>query len=133
MENSVSNVPAGLKYSNEHEWVRAETDGTLSVGMTDFAVKQLGEIMTVELPQVGGEVYASDGVGTVESVKAVTEIYAPVTGSIVEVNPDVSDDPEKLNSDPYGTWLFKVRLAKGESADNLLDAAAYTRLIEQAD
>lgn len=125
----MSYIPADLKYTEEHEWVRTEADGTLTVGITDFAQKNLGDIVFVELPQVGRTVEAGDAVGMVESVKSVSDLYTPVSGEVVAVNADAFDSPEEVNSDPYESWLFKVKLAAGASTDKLIDAAAYKKLI----
>ncbi|MGG1945500.1 glycine cleavage system protein GcvH [Trinickia sp. NRRL B-1857] len=125
----MSNVPAELKYTDEHEWIRAEADGTVAVGITDHAQATLGDIVFLELPEVGKEIKAGDAVGVVESVKAASDIYAPVTGEIVAVNDEIVDSPEEVNGDAYGSWLFKVKLADAASVDSLLDAAAYEKLI----
>ncbi|MFJ6565779.1 glycine cleavage system protein GcvH [Streptomyces sp. NPDC091412] len=125
----MSIVPADLKYTDEHEWIHAEADGTLAIGITDHAQNALGDIVFLELPKVGKQVKAGDAVGVVESVKAATDIYSPVTGEVVAINTDAADAPEEVNSDPYGTWLFKIKLADGATIDNLLDAAAYEKLI----
>ncbi|RQP29589.1 glycine cleavage system protein GcvH [Burkholderia ubonensis] len=125
----MSNVPAELKYTDEHEWVRAEADGTLTIGITDHAQSTLGDIVFLELPQVGKQVKAGDAIGVVESVKAASDIYSPVTGEVVAINADAVDTPEEVNSDAYDTWLFKIKLADGASTDNLLDAAAYAKLV----
>ena len=119
------NVPSELKYTTSHEWVRVE-EGVAVVGITDFAQDQLADLTFVELLTVGDEVGAGDEVGVVESVKAASDIYAPVGGAIVEVNHSLEDQPELLNSDPYGEgWLFKVRLRDEGEVAQLLDAAAY--------
>ncbi|KVN33601.1 glycine cleavage system protein GcvH [Burkholderia ubonensis] len=125
----MSNVPAELKYTDEHEWVRAEADGTLTIGITDHAQSTLGDIVFLELPQVGKQVKAGDAIGVVESVKAASDIYSPVSGEVVAINAEAVDSPEEVNSDAYDTWLFKIKLADGASTDNLLDAAAYAKLI----
>lgn len=125
----MSNVPADLKYTDEHEWVRTEADGTVSVGITDHAQATLGDIVFLELPEVGKDIKAGDAVGVVESVKAASDIYAPVTGQIVAVNEGIVDTPDEVNSDAYGAWLFKVKLADPASIGSLLDAAAYEKLV----
>ncbi|KWK27716.1 glycine cleavage system protein H [Burkholderia stagnalis] len=126
----MSNVPAELKYTDEHEWIRTEADGTLTIGITDHAQSTLGDIVFLELPVVGKQVKAGDAIGVVESVKAASDIYSPVTGEVVAINADAVDTPEEVNSDAYDTWLFKIKLADGASTDNLLDAAAYSKLID---
>ncbi|MFJ2562656.1 MULTISPECIES: glycine cleavage system protein GcvH [unclassified Streptomyces] len=125
----MSIVPADLKYTDEHEWIHAEADGTLAIGITDHAQNALGDIVFLELPKVGKQVKAGDAVGVVESVKAATDIYSPVSGEVVAINTDAADAPEEVNSDAYGMWLFKIKSADGATTDNLLDAAAYERLI----
>ncbi|RSS64845.1 glycine cleavage system protein GcvH [Streptomyces sp. WAC07061] len=125
----MANVPADLKYTDEHEWLRVEADGTLTVGITDHAQSSLGDIVFLELPDVGKQVRAGDAIGVVESVKAASDVYAPVTGEVVAINEAAIDAPEEVNSDAYGVWLFKIKLAAGASNDNLIDADAYGKLI----
>lgn len=125
----MSNVPAELKYTDEHEWVRTEADGTLTIGITDHAQSTLGDIVFLEMPQVGKQVKAGDAIGVVESVKAASDFYSPVTGEVVAVNADAVDSPEDVNSEPYDVWLFKIKLAKGATTNGLLDAAAYAKLV----
>ncbi|TKC89187.1 glycine cleavage system protein GcvH [Trinickia terrae] len=125
----MSNVPADLKYTDEHEWIRTEADGTLTVGITDHAQSTLGDIVFLELPETGKQVKAGDAVGVVESVKAASDIYSPVSGEVIAANTDAVDTPEEVNSDAYGTWLFKIKLADGASTDSLIDAAAYEKLV----
>ncbi|PXX21806.1 MULTISPECIES: glycine cleavage system protein GcvH [Burkholderia] len=126
----MSNVPADLKYTEEHEWIRTEADGTLTVGITDHAQSTLGDIVFLELPAVGKQVKEGDAVGVVESVKAASDIYSPASGEVVAVNTKAADAPEEVNSDAYGVWLFKIKLAADASTDKLIDAAAYTKLID---
>jgi len=121
-------VPADLQYSTDHEWVRTEGD-LVRVGITDYAQDALGDVVFVQLPETGTEVAASDTIGEVESTKSVSEIYAPLAGTVEEVNGALADTPELLNSDPYGEgWIVVVRPSGG--TDGLLDAAAYTALVE---
>lgn len=119
------NIPADLKYTESHEWVRTEADGTVTVGITEFAQDALGDIVFVELPKVGTTFGAGDDAAVVESVKAASDIYAPVAGEVVGVNDDVVNTPESINSDAYGAWLFKIKPADAAAVDGLLDAAAY--------
>jgi glycine cleavage system H protein len=126
----MSNVPADLKYTDEHEWIRTEADGTLTIGITDHAQATLGDIVFLELPQVGKQVKAGDPVGVVESVKAASDIFAPVSGEVIAINDDVVDTPESVNEDAYDAWFFKVKLAPGANTDSLLDAEAYKKLID---
>jgi glycine cleavage system H protein len=126
----MSNVPDNLKYTDEHEWIRTEADGTLTIGITDHAQNTLGDIVFLELPKVGTQVKAGDAIGVVESVKAASDIYSPVTGEVIAINQDAVDTPEDVNGDPYDAWLFKIKLAAGADTKSLLDAAAYKKLID---
>ncbi|MEV7982099.1 glycine cleavage system protein GcvH [Streptomyces sp. NPDC086519] len=125
----MSHVPADLRYTEEHEWIRTEADGVAAVGITDHAQNSLGDIVFVELPTVGKQVAAGDAIGVVESVKAASDIYSPLTGEVVEVNAEVSDEPELVNSEPYDAWFVKIRTKGGASSDGLLDATAYKKLV----
>ena len=124
------NIPADLKYTESHEWVRVEADGTLTIGITEFAQDALGDIVFVELPQVGKTFTAGDDAAVVESVKAASDIYAPVSGTVTEVNQAVADAPDSINSDAYGAWMFKIKPADPSAVDGLLDAAAYGKATE---
>ena len=119
------NYPAELKYSKDHEWVKMEGDVAV-IGISDFAQDALGDVVFVNLPQEGDAVTAGEPFGDVESVKAVSDLVCPVTGTICAVNEDLADSPENLNSDPYGAWIIKVEGITGQ--ENLLDAAAYEAL-----
>lgn len=121
----MSNIPADLKYTESHEWVRAEADGTVTVGITEFAQDALGDIVFVELPKVGATFTAGDDAAVVESVKAASDIYAPVSGEVVAVNDAVTGAPESINADAYANWLFKIKPSDASAIDGLLDAAAY--------
>jgi glycine cleavage system H protein len=121
----MSNIPADLKYTESHEWVRAEADGTVTVGITEFAQDALGDIVFVELPKVGASFTAGDDAAVVESVKAASDIYAPVSGEVVAVNDAVVGAPESINADAYANWLFKIKPSDANAIDGLLDAAAY--------
>ncbi len=120
--------PTDLKYTNEHEWVRLE-DGIATVGITDYAQKQLGDVVFVELPAVGAALKQGEVFGTIESVKAVSELYAPVAGEVTEVNADLTNHPEAVNAKPHETWMVKIRLSNASEADALLDADAYNKLV----
>jgi glycine cleavage system H protein len=122
------NVPQDLKYTESHEWARREADGTVSIGITDHAQEQLGDIVFVEAPQPGRQVVAGEAVGVVESVKAASDIYSPVAGEIVAANAELADSPEKVNSDAYGAWMFRLKPASPADLDKLLDAAAYEKI-----
>jgi glycine cleavage system H protein len=126
------NFPEELRYSEEHEWV--SVDGARArVGITDFAQDSLGDVVYVELPDVGANVLAKASCAEIESTKSVSEIYSPVTGTIVEVNSSLDDAPEQVNADPYGAgWIFVVDMADPGELDTLLDAAAYRALVEEA-
>ena len=118
-------LPPDLRYTETHEWVRRESDGTLSVGITDHAQEQLGDIVFLEMPQAGRKVAARESVGVVESVKAASDIYAPVAGEIVAANGDLGTSPEKVNADAFSAWIFRLRPANPADADKLLDAKGY--------
>lgn len=120
--------PTDLKYTKEHEWVRVD-GGTGTVGITDFAQQQLGDVVYVELPDVGTTIKQGAVFGTIESVKAVSELFAPVSGEVIETNSDLKDRPDHVNSKPHETWLVKVKLTTPGETASLLDAAAYEALI----
>jgi glycine cleavage system H protein len=122
-------IPADLKYTESHEWVRTEADGTLTVGITDHAQEALGDIVFFELQQQGKSVNAGDPVAVIESVKAASDIYAPVSGTILESNADVIDQPDLVNTEPYDSWLFKIKPAAGATQERLMDADAYAKSI----
>ena len=123
-------LPDDLRYSSDHEWVRLE-DGKLRVGITDYAQDALGDVVYVEIPEVGAQVEASAKVSEVESTKSVSDIYAPVAGKVVAVNADLSDSPERLNDDPYGDgWICVIEPDDPSALDALLDVDGYRRLIE---
>lgn len=120
------NVPANLKYTASHEWIRSEPDGTITIGITEHAQELLGDLVFIELPEVGKVLAADQEAAVVESVKAASDVYAPVAGTVSEVNPAVVDAPELVNQDAYAAWLFKMTPADRADVDTLLDAAAYT-------
>jgi glycine cleavage system H protein len=120
-------LPKDLRYTESHEWVRREGDGTVSVGITDHAQEQLGDIVFVEAPQVGRRVKAGEAVGVVESVKAASDIYAPVAGEIVGANADLTASPEKVNEDAFAAWMFRIKPDDAAASDKLMDAAAYEK------
>jgi glycine cleavage system H protein len=120
--------PTNLKYTNEHEWVSVDGN-TGTVGITDFAQQQLGDVVYVELPDVGSTITQGTVFGTIESVKAVSELFAPVTGEVVDVNSALKDRPDQVNSKPHETWMVKVRLDNPGEVSSLMDADAYTALI----
>ena len=122
-------IPADLKYTESHEWIRAEPDGTLTVGITDHAQDALGDLVFIELPEVGKTLAAQENCVVLESVKAASDAYAPVAGEVIAVNAPLVDTPEALNAAPYESWLFKMKPAAGASLAGLLDAAGYAASI----
>lgn len=125
-------TPSDLKYTKSHEWARAEPDGTVAVGITDFAQEALGDIVFVEFPKVGARVNAGDAVGVVESVKAASDIYAPVAGEVVAVNGAIPDHWDLVNKDAFAAWLYRLKPANPGDLAGLLDAAAYAASAEAA-
>lgn len=125
-------IPANLRYTESHEWIRKEADNTLTIGITDHAQGALGDIVFLELPEAGRVVKAGEEVAVVESVKAASDIYAPVAGEIIEANGSAADSPESINSAPYGAWLFRIKPARLDDVDALLDAAAYAKVVDAA-
>jgi glycine cleavage system H protein len=116
--------PADRKYTKDHEWIRVAGD-TGEIGITDYAQQQLGDVVYVELPELGRKITAGESFGSIESVKAVSELFAPMSGEVVEVNDSLKNRPEVVNSDPHGTWMIKVRLASPTDSGALLDASQY--------
>ncbi|HKS35502.1 MAG TPA: glycine cleavage system protein GcvH [Enterobacteriaceae bacterium] len=127
----MSNVPNELKYSREHEWLRKEADGIWTVGITEHAQELLGDMVFVDLPEVGSIVGAGDDCAVAESVKAASDIYAPISGEIVGINEELQSSPELVNSEPYGDgWILKIKASDESEIDALLDAEAYGALLE---
>lgn len=122
--------PTSLKYTKEHEWIQVD-GGIGAVGITDFAQQQLGDVVYVELPEVGTALTEGQVFGTIESVKAVSELFAPVSGEVVEVNAALKDKPEDVNSRPHESWMVKIKLASPEAVDTLMEAAAYEAMLAQ--
>ena len=130
MVNDMSNVPEELKYTKSHEWVRSEQDGVITVGITEHAQDLLGDMVFVELPEIGAVLAAEQDCSVVESVKAASDVYAPLAGEVVAVNEALTDSPELVNQDPYGDgWLFRMRVDGG--LDGLLSAAGYAAVIAE--
>ena len=128
----MSNIPSELKYATTHEWIRNEGNGIVTVGITEHAQDLLGDMVFVELPEVGDNVTTGDDISVAESVKAASDIYAPVTGEIVEVNEELEDAPELVNSDAFGGgWLFKIKMADESELESLLDAQGYASSIDE--
>jgi len=126
----MSNVPAGLRYAKSHEWLKLESDGTALVGITDYAQNSLGDITYVQVPKVGATLKAGETFGVVESVKAASDLYAPVAGTVLAVNEALGNAPETVNTAPYeGGWMLKLKLANPADAAALLDATAYGKLL----
>lgn len=125
----MSNIPAELRFAESHEWARLEADGTVTVGISDHAQEALGDVVFVELAEVGKVFAAGDAAGVVESVKAASDIYAPVSGEVIAVNENLADSPESLNDSPYESWIFKLKPANAAELDKLLDAAGYKAAI----
>ncbi len=126
----MSEVPADLKYTESHEWIQLGDDGVVTIGITDHAQAALGDLVFVELPDVDTELAASDACAVVESVKAASDIYAPIAGTVVAVNEMLADEPEKINDDPYlDGWIFKLKLADEASLDDLMDASTYSETL----
>ncbi len=123
------NLPVDLRYTAEHQWVRVEADGTAAVGITDHAQEQLGDVVFVQLPEAGRKVKRGETCAVVESVKAASDIPAPLSGEIVAVNPATADAPEKLNLEPYAAWLFRIRPGDAAELAGLLDAEAYRKTV----
>jgi len=127
----MSNIPADLKYTKEHEWLRAEADSSATIGITDFAQTSLGDITFVDLPSVGDTITKGEEFGSVDSVKTTSDLYAPVSGEIVAINEKLDDEPELVNSDPYGEgWMIQVKIDDSEDSSELIDAAAYGELAQ---
>ena len=125
----MSDIPADLRFAESHEWARVEADGTVTVGISDHAQEALGDVVFVELTEVGKVFAAQDQAGVVESVKAASDIYAPIGGEVIAVNEELGGSPELLNSDPYGAWIFKIKPTDAAELDKLLDAGAYKAAI----
>ncbi|GAB5380859.1 MAG: glycine cleavage system protein GcvH [Aliiglaciecola sp.] len=128
----MSNIPSELRYASTHEWVRDEGDGTYTVGITEHAQELLGDMVFVELPDVDDEISAGDDVAVAESVKAASDVYAPISGKVVAVNEDLEDTPELVNTDAFGDgWMFRVKADDASEVENLLDAEGYQNSIDE--
>ncbi len=127
----MSNIPGDLKYTKSHEWVRINDDGSVTIGISDSAQDQLGDMVFVEVPEVGQSVAAGDACAVVESVKAASDVYAPLAGEVVEINDGLADSPETVNSDAYGEgWLFRLQPGNAGDLDGLMDSGAYGEFLE---
>ncbi len=127
----MSDLPDNLKYTKTHEWVLLEEDNIIRVGITDFAQEELGDLVYIELPELGGMVSAQQQCAVVESVKTASDLFSPVSGEVVDINEDVLDQPELVNDDAYGTWLFRIKMDDPTELDELMDADDYQQMIEQ--
>lgn len=125
----MSNVPTNLKYTKDHEWALVEGD-VITVGITDYAQSSLGDIVFVELPEVGTQVTKDDSFGVVESIKSVSDLYSPVTGEVIESNSELPDSPENCNSNPYESWMIKIKVSNASDIDELLGSDDYIKLCE---
>ncbi|MCE0462518.1 MULTISPECIES: glycine cleavage system protein GcvH [Pseudomonas] len=126
----MSDIPAELRFAESHEWARLEADGSVTVGISDHAQEALGDVVFIELPELGKELAAGDAAGVVESVKAASDIYSPVSGEVVAINEALGDEPEALNNTPYESWIFKIKPSNADAdLGKLLDAAGYKDLI----
>ena len=130
----MSNIPADLMFTNSHEWVKDEGDETVTIGITDHAQELLGDLVFVELPDIGDVIESGGEAGVVESVKAASDIYSPISGEVIEINEDLVDSPELVNEQPYDNgWIYKMKLNNASELDELLDAEAYTEVVESED
>lgn len=126
----MSQIPQELRYIATHQWVRLDDDGVATVGITDFAQESLGDVVFVEIPELGSQVRGAEEAGMVESVKSASDVFSPVTGEVVAINEDLEDEPERINEDPYGEgWLFRVRISDPSELETLLDAEAYQAVV----
>jgi len=126
----MSTTPNDRRYAKSHEWAHLEADGSVSVGISDHAQEALGDVVFVELPEVGKQLAAGQEAGVVESVKAASDIYAPISGEVIAVNEALQDSPEQLNSEPYQSWIFRLKPSDTSELDNLLDSSAYQASID---
>ncbi|UQY32565.1 glycine cleavage system protein GcvH [Pseudomonas fulva] len=126
----MSSIPADLRYATSHEWARLEADGSVTVGISDHAQEALGDVVFIELPEIGKVLDAGQEAGVVESVKAASDIYAPVGGEVIAINEALADSPESVNNDPYGSWFFKLQPSDASQLQKLLDSAGYQASID---
>ncbi|MDX1609958.1 MAG: glycine cleavage system protein GcvH [Halofilum sp. (in: g-proteobacteria)] len=130
----MNQVPSELKYTRDHEWVRVDDDGTVTIGITDHAQQELGDLVFVEVPEVGTTFAAGDAAAVVESVKAASDVYAPLSGEVVEANDELADAPETINNDAFGEgWIFRLKIEDGDSMDELMSADEYEEFINSDD
>ncbi len=129
-ENKMSNIPAELRYAQSHEWARLEADGSVTVGISDHAQEALGDVVFIELPELGKTLAAGQEAGVVESVKAASDIYSPIGGEVIAINEALADTSEDVNNDPYASWFFKLKPSNPAELDKLLDAAGYQAAVD---
>ncbi len=129
-ENKMSNIPAELRYAQSHEWARLEADGSVTVGISDHAQEALGDVVFIELPELGKTLAAGQEAGVVESVKAASDIYSPIGGEVIAINEALADTPEDVNNDLYASWFFKLKPSNPAELDKLLDAAGYQSAVD---
>lgn len=129
-ENKMSNIPAELRYAQSHEWARLEADGSVTVGISDHAQEALGDVVFIELPELGKTLAAGQEAGVVESVKAASDIYSPIGGEVIAINEALADTPEDVKNDPYASWFFKLKPSNPAELDKLLDAAGYQAAVD---
>lgn len=127
----MSDLPENLKYAKTHEWSKLEDEGIVRIGITDFAQEQLGDLVYIELPEKGKQFNVGEQCAVVESVKTASDLFAPVTGTIVAINETVADEPEQVNDEPYDTWLFCIKADAPAELDNLMDADSYQQMIDE--
>jgi len=127
----MSELPKSLKYAKSHEWSKVEDENIVRIGITDFAQEELGDLVYIELPEMGKQLKAGEQCAVVESVKTASDLFAPVTGVVVAINEDITDSPEQVNDEPYDTWLFCIKADNLAELDDLMDAAAYQEMIEE--
>ncbi len=128
----MSELPGDLRYTSDHEWLRQEEDGSVTVGITDHAQSALGDLVYVELPEAGQELEAGGEMAVVESVKAASDVYAPISGSVLDVNADLAEDPEKINADPYGDgWIVRLQPSGGIDSGDTMDPDAYQAMLDE--
>ena len=126
----MSNVPPNLHYTKDHEWVKVEGDGTVTVGITDYAQAALGDVTFIDLPKIGRQLESNDVFGTVESVKAASDLYSPVSGEVIAINSSLNDTPDLVNREPYEkAWMIKIKLKSAAELDKLLDSSSYQSLL----
>jgi len=127
----MSELPENLKYAKTHEWTKLENDNVIRVGITDFAQSELGDLVFIELPEVGRELQQGEQCAVVESVKTASDLFSPVSGVVIEINDTLEDEPEQVNNDAFGTWLFAIKMSARTELDQLMDAAAYSQMIDE--